>query len=354
MNNGRALIKTVFVLAVLSLVPAAGAQAETLETGSAQMQLNAGLAKKLKKEGVRLTALKPAQAKGPSLTLPATEGSLEPRSGSGYLYLGGGFKWRAGKRVATLRRLLLSTEKHALVAVLDGSTIKLAELSPQRPTLTGFDLSDAVKSMKLTARGASTLNRKLGLPGVFKAGRSLGGVTASGRLEYLQVTGGDITLTVDDAFREKLRSIEADVRAPTQTAPIEIGRISSGLSGFLNAGEPGLNIFQHDVSPHGESFDRAIGFLNTSISLESHIVSGTANVNFEPPRVPYTGPIATLPSSPIQFNAETGEASGTFPIALAPQMASLLNETIGAARAKPSFFSAGETLGTAGFGARTR
>lgn len=354
MNSERALIKTVLVLAVLALVPAAGAQAETLEGGSAQLQLNAGLAKKLKQEGVRLTAVKPAQAKGRSLTLPATEGSFDSRYGSGYLYLGGGFKWRAGKKVATLRRLLLSTEKHSLVAVLNGSKIKLAEFSPQQPTLTGFDFTAAVTSMKLTARGAATLNRKLGLHGVFKAGHSLGAVTASGRLEYLQVTGGDITLTIDSAFRAKLQSIEADVRASTLTAPIEIGRITSGLSGFVNAGEPGLVIFQHDISAHGESFDRAIGFLNTSISLESHTVSGTANVNFEPPRIPYTGPIATLPTSSIQFNAETGEASGAFPMALAPQMASLLNETIGAARAKPSFFSAGETLGTAGFTARTR
>src|SRR4051812_48629525 len=154
MSNCRALIKTALVLIALALVPAPGAQAQSLENGSAQLQLNAGLAKKLKKEGVLLAALKPAQAKGRFVTLPATESSLEPRYGSGYLYLGGGFKWRAGKKTATLRRLLLSTEKHVLTAVVNGSTIKLAELSPQQPTLTGFDFTDEVKSMKLTARGA--------------------------------------------------------------------------------------------------------------------------------------------------------------------------------------------------------
>lgn len=354
MSNCRALIKTVLVLLALALVPSAGAQAQSLENGSAQLQLGAGLAKKLKQEGVRLTALRPAQAKGRSVTLPVTEGSLDPRYGSGYLYLGGGFKWRAGKKTATLRRLLFNPEKHLLTAAVSGSTIKLADLAPQQPTLTNFDFTDAVKSMKLTGRAAATLNRKLGLHQVFKAGRSLGAVTASGRFEYLQVSGGDVTLTIDNAFREKLQSVEADVRTPTLTAAIEMGRITSGLSGFVTAGEPGLVIFQHDTSPFGEQFDRAIGFLDTGVSLESHAVSGTANVNFEPPRVPYSDSIATIPSSPIQFNAETGEASGAFPTALAPQMASLLNETIGAARAKPSFFSAGETLGTVSFAARTR
>ena len=79
-----------------------------------------------------------------------------------------------------------------------------------------------------------------------------------------------------------------------------------------------------------------------------------ANVDFEPSRPPYSGPLATFPASPIQFNPETGEASASFPMALAPQMASLLNETIGATRGKPSLFSAGEPLGTVSFTARTR
>jgi hypothetical protein len=354
MNNRRAPIKTALVLLAFALVPAAGAQAQSLENASAQLQLSPSLAKKLKKEGVRLTALKPAQAKGRSVTLPTTEGSLEPRYGSGYLYLGGGFKWRAGKKTATLRRLLFNPEKHVLTAVVSGSTIKLAELSPQQPALTNFDFTDAVKSMKLTGRAASTLNRRLGLHGVFEVGRSLGAITAGGRFEYLQVSGGEVTLTVDNGFREKLKSVEADVRAPTLTASIEMGRITSGLGGAVTAGEPGLVIFQHETSEHGEAFDRAIGFLDTGISLESHTVSGTANVNFEPPRVPYSGPIATIPSSPIQFNAETGEASGAFPVALAPQLASLLNETIGAARGKSSLFSAGDALGTVSFTAPTR
>jgi hypothetical protein len=215
MNNRRALIKTVLVLAALALVRTAAAQAQPLENAGAQLQLNAALAKKLKKEDVRLVAIKPALAKGRSLTFPGTESSLEPQYGSGYLYLGGGFKWRAGKKVATLRRLILNIEDRSLNAVVNGTTMKLAELAPQQLTVTGFDFVDAVKSMKLTGRAALTLNRKLGLQGIFKAGRSLGSVTATGRFGELQVTGGEITLAVDNAFREKLQSVEADVRSPT-------------------------------------------------------------------------------------------------------------------------------------------
>lgn len=354
MNNRRAQIATVLVLAAFALVPVTAAQGMPLENAGVQLQLNPALAKKLKKEDVRLVALKPASAKGRTLTLPGTEGSLEPRFGSGYLYLGGGFKWRAGKKTATVRRLILNIEKRVLTGVVNGTSLELAMLAPQQLTLSGFDFVDAVKSMKLTGRAAKILNRRLGLKGVFIAGRSLGAATATGRFGELQTTGGQITLTIDNAFREKLQSIEADIRAPALTAPIEMGRITSGLSGFVTAGEPGVVLFQHETSEHGEPFDRAIGFLNTQISFESHTVYGAANVNFEPPRLPYSGPIATIPGTPIQYNAETGEASSSFPMALAASMANLLNETMGAAREKPSLFSAGEPLGTISFTAGTR
>jgi len=355
MNNCRASVKTALVLVALALVPAAAAQAQPLENASATMQLNGALARKLKKEEVRLTALKPAQAKGRNVVLPGTEGSLEPRYGSGYLYLGGGFKWRAGKKAATLRRLILNVEKRALTAVVNGTTMKLAELAPQLLTVTGFDFADAVKSMKLTGRAASTLNRRLGLQGVFKAGRSLGAATATGRFGELQVSGGDLTLTVDDAFRQKLQSVEADVRAPTVSMPLQGGRVTSGLSASV-MGENGLVFVQPNKSELGEPVERMIGFITTYASTEPGQVSGAANVTFpRPGTLGYPGGwLATIPTSPIQFNAETGEAGGSFPMALAPQMASLLNETIGASRGQPSLFSAGETLGTVSFTARTR
>jgi hypothetical protein len=353
MNNGRALIRTVLVLAALALVPAAAAQAQPLENVDAQLQLNAGLTKKLSREGVRLTALKPAQARGRNLVLPVNEASLEARYGSGYLSLGGGFRWRTGKKVATLRRLLLNVEKRSFTAVVNGTAMKLAELPPQQLTLTNFDFTEALASMKLTGRAASTLNRRLGLQGVFKAGRSLGTATATGRFQELQVTGGGITLTVDDAFRKKLQSVEADVRTPTLSVAVEGGRLTSGLSGFVSA-ETGLSFFQTASSEHGEAFDRTISFINTVVSLETHSVRGTANVSFEPPRLPYTAPLATIPDAPIQLNTETGEASATLPMALDGALASLLNETVGASRGKPALFAAGEPFGTVSFTARTR
>jgi hypothetical protein len=136
--------------------------------------------------------------------------------------------------------------------------------------------------------------------------------------------------------------------------PVQNGRITSSLSGFLT-GENGLTFAQPNKSELGEPVERTIGFITTGISLESAKVSGAANVTFpRPGTLGYSGELGTVPASPVQFDAATGEASGTFAMALAPQMASLLNETIGASRGKSSLFSAGEALGTVSFSARTR
>lgn len=346
-------MRVIVAVIALVLLPTAGASAQSLENGTVDLQLNAALTKKLKKEGARLSALKPARVSGSSLSLPVSEGSLEPQDGNGYLYLDGGFRWRAGKRTATFRQLLLNVEKHALVAAVNGTKMKVAELSPPEATVSGFDVTDAVRSMKLTRRGASTLNRLLGLQGVFKTGRSLGTATATGRFESLAVTGGEITLTIDNAFAEKLKSVEAEARPTSMSMPLYGGRITSSLSGLVYA-ESGPTFVQHDVSPYGEPFDHYIGFLNTYLSLENHTVSGAANVTFGPSHPATAEALATIPATPAQFNAETREVASSLPMALDPRMAALLNETMGAAKGKPSLFGAGELLGTVSFVAQTR
>lgn len=347
-------MRIVLALTVLVLLPTAGAGAESLEGGAGvDLRLNAGMAKKLRQDGVRVSVLKPAASRGSRLTLPVSENSLDPRDGNGYLFLEGGIKFRAGKRVATLRQLLLSFEKHALIAAVNGTKAKVAELSPQQAAVNGFDVTETVKSLKLTAHGASMLNRLLGLREVFKAGRSLGTAATTGRFESFAVTGGEISLTIDSGFAEKLKSIDAEARPSSLSAPLYGGQITSSSSGLVYA-ESGISFIQHDSSPYGEPFDHTIGFLNTYVSLENHTVSGAANVTFGPSYPSSAEALATIPAVPAQFNAETGEAASSLPMALDPRMATLLNETMGAAKGKPSLFSAGEPLGTVNFVARTR
>lgn len=355
MSRRRALPKIALALVALSLLPVAGARAEAVDGGGVELKLNGSLAKKLQQEGVRLTGLRPGKAAGTSVALPIANAATEPKYGSGYFVLGGGFQLRDGKRVAKVKRLVLNTSKRALNAVVNGIAVKIAALPPQQVSLDGFDLELALRSLPLTPKAASTFNRRLGLDRVYKAGRSLGSVAATAHLESIRATSAQITIAVEGGFREKLQGVEADVVAPVVSMPAE-GTIGSGLASGTLSGESGLAFRQPHETPFGEPFDYAIGFISTWVDLGSHVVSGGANVNSKEPRLPFLGPVATFPaSSAFQFNPETGEASASsLPLALDPALANLMNEVFGAPKGKPSYFAAGEPFGTASFTAQTR
>jgi hypothetical protein len=354
------------IVAALVLVPAA-AQAEGVDGGNVHLRLAKSLTKVLNREGVHLAAVKPATASRAGVTLPISSGLLEQHFGSGYLFLEGGFEFQAGKRSVKLNRFVLNTTKHSLNANVDGIATKLAKLPEQKATREGFDLDLALRSLQLTPKAAKRLNRKLGLDGVFKAGRSLGLATAVAHFEWLGVTGGAITIALDPAFQEKLASVEASVgpsysaqlvsASPTTISiPLEGGQIApDGTTGGLSA-EGGLAFTQPEVNEFDEPFNNGISFIYTRISLESHQLSGDANYTPNPKQLPFSGPLATFPSAiAVQNDADSGAISAaSIPLALHPNFVAVLNEVLGAPKGKPELFTAGETLGTVAFQALTR
>lgn len=352
------------ILVALALLPAATAQADAVDGGSIHLKLTSALTRAFKQDGVRLAGLGPASAGKTGVTLPISQGLLERQHGSGYLFLGGGFKLRAGKRSVRVTDLVLDINGRALRGKVNGTAMKIAEPSPQRATVDGFDLDLALGALKLTGRAAGTLNRKLGLHGVFVARHSLASVTAVAEFEFLTVSSGEISFTIDPRFKEKLASIEADVLAseaakvvgtsPTVISmPVWGGQISPdpNLSLGVLLSNGGLEFVQHD-----EPFDHTIAFLTTRIALDSKLVSGAANVDSNPQHGPYGAPFGIFPSgSTGQANPETGEVSGmALPIVLRTEFAALLNEVFGAPKGHPEFFTGGEFLGSFSFRVQTR
>jgi hypothetical protein len=347
-------------LVALALMPVA-ARADAVDGGSLHLKLNGVLLKTLKREGIRLVALKPATAGKEGVSLPIASGLLDG-SGGGYLFPGGGFALRTGEGTARVRKLVLNTSERALRAKVNGREMKLAELAPRQGSFDGFGVDLAIKSMKLTARAASVLNRTLGLQGIFKSGGRLGSVSAIVHFEILTIHSGEVVLTVDEAFREKLASLEAEVRAsgPAQTTgtgpiaismPLEGGQIAPDASAGVLLGQGGPFLSQHD-----EPFDHTIGFLYTTVDLDLHVVSGSANYQPSPQQLPFGGSIGTLPT-PIaaQANPDSGEISASsVPVTLHPNFVPVLNEVLGAPKGHPGFFAVGESIGTLAFRVQTR
>jgi len=353
------------ILVVFALVPVAAAQAEGVDGGSVHLNLNKGLAKALDREGVRLAGMKPATAGKSGVTLPISSGLLEQRFGSGYLFFAGGFKFQAGRRSVKLSRFVLNTTKHTLNANVNGIATTLAKLPQQNATREGFSLDLALKSLQLTPKAATALNRKLGLDGTFKAGHPLGSATAVAHFEWLGVTGGEIVFTVEGGFQQKLASVEtflgasgsATLRntAPIVVAmPLEGGQVAPDASAGVLLSQGGLSFIQH-----AEPFDHTISFLDTNLGLESHLVTGDANYTPNPQQIPFSGPLATLGSPNFPGagggDPETGVVSSPpVPAALHPNFAKVLNEVFGAPKGKPDLFTPGEIIGFFAYEAQTR
>lgn len=168
--KGRGTVLTAVAIAVavcasLALAPFASAASNPVATGSkTTITLNSNFFKKLKKSGIKVLKVSPGTVSGKVVGLPISEGSLDP-SGQGTLTHEGGIKFKAGKKTAVVKALVLDTTKSSLTGKIGSKSLKVASVSGVTATREGFGVNVAVKSIKLTGKAASELNKKLGFTG---------------------------------------------------------------------------------------------------------------------------------------------------------------------------------------------
>lgn len=340
---------TALLLAVLTCAPAAWGAGIPLSGGEAKLVLDRGLDKELRQEGVTVKALGPAKLKGRNLTLPVASGSFDPATSSGVMAQSGGLKLSAGGNSVALRKLSLDSAKKRLSATVAGKKIALAQLRGSKLEKDGFDARLLAKRLTLSRAGANALNRLLGLPGVLKAGRSLGSIDALGIATSVPISFGQIAIGGPETAFSKLESIKAQMGI-------------WGSTGSWRA--PGENYFLFDVAPTTLTPDASTGILeggvNDGVTMEIH-EAPPRQMLLRHPRIdlatrelsatlsplsqenPVTATIATLDYSAAKFQIRP--QVGAFELigirAIANQLiADQLNERF----ATPGLFQAGETL----------
>ncbi|MFL5832782.1 MAG: hypothetical protein ACJ76B_02225 [Solirubrobacterales bacterium] len=262
------------LFALLAFAPYASATADPVESGSATITLNNGFTKYLKTFGIKITKIAPAKLKGKKATFPVTGGAVDPTTGGGTVNLGGGLKFKAGKKKAPVKGLVLDTNKKALFAKVAGKKIKLATVKGYSFTRAGFGVSMTVKKLKLTKTAAKKLNKKLGYakgkPKPFIANKLMGKAKAEEQPATVAlVPGGNVDFNADQELLKKLKDVEtnAAVIAPTTEKgfgnyqlPITGGNIGpTGQTGQVQTGG-GLLLTQ--------KLDKGDGsFLETEITL---------------------------------------------------------------------------------------
>jgi len=224
------------LFALLAFAPYASATADPVESGSATITLNNGFTKYLKTFGIKTTKIAPAKLKGKKATFPVTGGEVDPTNGAGTVNLGGGLKFKAGKKSAPVKGLVLDTNKKALFAKVAGKKVKLAAVSGYSFTRAGFGVSMTVKKLKLTKAAAKKLNKKLGYakgkPKPFIANKLMGSAKAEEQPATVAIVpGGTVAFDANQELLLKLKDVETSASVIAPTTESGLGKYQLPITG---------------------------------------------------------------------------------------------------------------------------
>jgi hypothetical protein len=326
-----------------------------LSGGTTKIALDKGLLKLLTQHGVKVSAKAPAKLRGSTLTLPVSGGEMDPTISKGTIDHEGSLVLSSNRRNVVLRDIAIKAKKTPLIAKVGGSQLKVAKAKTIKAQREGFGEGFSSQGLSLTQKVATRMNKKLGLKRLLKEGTPFGKSTSKTLpLTVNLLPQGQMSLVPDAAFMAKLKSLfvslnpifPAEGRGGVFTFPIglqsaispdaTLGTVKlSGDLEFLQLG--GGQIFWHE----------------SWLELESQ--QDTTEVDLEPsPAFPGKigrTPVLALGLSQASVSSDPQQRTITLsgaPATLTAQCAEEFNQAFAEGKGT---FSAGEVVGTLGFGA---
>jgi hypothetical protein len=351
----RATLPLLLALLLLVGAESAAARYDPIAGGSTRLTFAKPFAALLKANGVKLKATGGATFKAGVSTFPVSGGKLEPVAVVGSVEHEGTLVFAAGGHSLPLKALVLKTTRRSspLSAKFGGGQLKLAASSKLTSERSGFGVASKVTQIRLSAKAATRLDKKLGLRGVFTEGQLLGSSLTEAEPETVTVKeGGRAELTLAPEFASKLSSLfvavnpvfPAEHLAAPFTLRVSDGQIAPDASSGTLETAGALELIQQDG---GQAFFRELAAelgLSSTRSEYQFIASPTS------PGSVVTGPLlgfgaGTVVSEP---KARTISLAGA-PLPLSDSTAQSLNETFAKPQGRANVFSSGESLGTLSF-----
>ena len=344
------------LFALLALAPLAHAAYDPLGAGTTKLTLEKSFLSFLRADGIKLTAKAPAKLKGATLTLPVSGGSMDPTSGQGTIEQEGALVFEADRKKVPLRDITIKTKHSPLIAKVGGSQLKVATSAKLASKRDGFGTDFSAKALKLSAKVAERLNKKLRPNIPFKAGMAIG--SSASKAQPLTVTileTGRATLVLDPAFIAKLGALFVSVNpifpaehsGSTFTFPIVIGGAIApdASAGTLRTGGDmellqlgGGQVFWHEFW----------------LDLGARADSAEADIQPSPPYAGKTGRIGILDANTAVVSLSSDPAARTIglsgvPLGLQAATATTLNQAFAGGK---EVFRAGEAFGSLSFTAQ--
>lgn len=327
---------------------------DPLSSGTTRLTLDRSFVSFLKRNGIKLAAAAGANKRGTTFSLPVTEGNLDPTIGKGEIDQAGSIVFQGTRKKVPLKKIVLKTKSTPLSAKVGGSQLKIAtsaKLSSQRE---GFGTSFQAKALKLTAKVATRLNKKLRPKAPFFAGQLLGSVSSKAQPRLTTILPqGKATLVLAEAFVAKMDKhfvsinpiFPAEHQGSTFTLPI-IGGGSlapDGSEGELRTGGEMefLQLGAGQVFWHEQWLEVAEG-------------TDTAEVDLEPTpafagKIGRQGILAANPFSFVSNSAQRTISAQGIGLSLTAQSAQTFDEAFAEGKGD---FVAGEAVGMLSFTAQ--
>jgi hypothetical protein len=392
------------LFALLAFAPLASAAADPIGSGTTTVTLNKGTVNGWKKRGVKVSKVSPAKLSGTKATFPVKEGSLDPTTGLGTVTHNGGLKFKAGKKSATVKALVLDTSKKSLTAKVAGKKMKLATVKGFSFTRNGFGVNLTIKKLKLTSAAAKQLNKKLGFSGKkkskgkgasssksssgpFKGNQVVGSAKADTQPSTVTVLpGGNTNLVISSSALAKLKNVGPEIAGehpfevklatipPTSVVslspltvafPIGGGTISPTASAGTVQTLGGLTLTQ-DLEAAGPNGKGQTTLTMGNIWIDLATKTASVEVSITNPKTPelnlgnlgrasiadlnLTG--ATITADPVNRTVSVQNASATLQAVTAATLNQVFVEPI-EGKGKGTF-AAGDPLGTFSFTAQTQ
>jgi hypothetical protein len=355
MRRARAIALLLAALTAALAASAAPAAAlyNPVAGGTARLTLARPFLRALRAGGVELSAGAGASLHDATVTFPLAEGRLDPVGVRGSAIGAGTLVFRAGRRKLPLKALQLKTTqaRSPLSAKLGGGKLKLgtARLATER---SGFGLLAKVSAVRLSAKLAERLDKKLGLGRALGAGQLLGSARFLALPETVAILPtGAASLELSADFEAKLASLFVAVnpifpaeRPGAFTLPVAGGKLSpDGSSGYLVT-EGALELIQVGA---GQLFWRGL-----SLDLSSGLADAEAELDPAPPYPGRLGEQAILGVGGGVASSEPAARAISLvgaTLTLQAPTARYLNEAFAEPQGRSDVFTAGEALGTVSF-----
>lgn len=355
----RARIAQLAALAALLLLaapPATRAAYDPLGAGASTLDLDKGFLRLLRDHGVELATREGASFGGGALRFPVTGGKFDPRTREGTVEHGGIVLFRRGRRSISMKGLQLKTTRRSspFVAKLAGGQLKLGPVRRLSVGRRGFADTVEASTLRLSAKFADRLSKRLRLKGVFGEGMTLGSaVTRAVPATTAILPKGVAQLELDPAMAARLDDLFVAVnpifpaeRPSLFTLPIFNGKLSLDFSaGYLQL-QGGIEFIQLGGGQ--------VIWRESRVDLDGDSLSPEVEAL---PSPPFAGKAEQIPVAALDLGAGTTAAnpgSRTFAVSsaalrLSDSTAALFNAVFAKPQGKEGVFAAGETLGRISF-----